>query len=95
MPREQKLASPAQYQRGSSYENLELEKGEFAIDNALDQDRSCGDRLRLRSPIDWNAGGILGGDCHTRCDAVNLRRDSHMIRRAYRGQRAGRIAWSS
>ena len=77
------------------YETVELEKGKSSIGNALDQDRRCGDRLHLCSPIGWNAGGILGSDCHTRGHAINLRCDAHNIRRAHRGQRTGGIARSN
>jgi hypothetical protein len=77
------------------HEALELEKGKSPIGDALDQDRSCSDRLSLCSPTDRNAGGILGGDFHARCDAINFRRDSHTIRRAHCRYRAWRIARSS
>src|SRR5215831_570606 len=80
VPREQKLASPALCRRGFSYETLELEKGESPVRNALDQDRRCGDRLHLCSPIDWITGSILGCDCHARCDAIHLGHNAFSLR---------------
>jgi len=77
------------------YETLELEKGKSPIGSALHPDCGCSDSLGVRSAPDWNAGGILGGDCHTRGDVINPGRNAHIIDRADRRQRVGCIARGS
>src|SRR5205807_10179773 len=54
-----------------TYETLELEKGKSSFGSALHPDCGCGDRVGVRSAAHWNAGGILGGDCHTCSDAID------------------------
>ena len=78
-----------------TYETLELEKGKSSFGSALHPDCGCGDRVGVRSAAHWNAGGILGGDCHTCSDAIDPGRNAHVVHRAHRRQRIGRIARSS
>jgi hypothetical protein len=61
-------------------EALELETGKSPVGNALNPDCRCGDLVAVRSAADWHAGGILGGDCHTRGDAINFGFDAHNVR---------------